>query len=92
MEGDEHHARVQEVFEGYWGRRLEDILLTTNHVISETVTLLRKRGHPDPRVRHRLAVEVGEQLFAGTLGRVYWTSEDEERAAFGYFRKHQDQV
>jgi len=91
VEGDKHHARVREVFEGYRGRLLQDIVLTTNHVISETVTLLRKRSHPDPRARHRLAVEVGEQLLAGTLGRVYRTSEDEERAAFAHFKKHQDQ-
>jgi predicted nucleic acid-binding protein len=92
VEGDAHTLRVREVFEAYRGRRLGDILLTTNHVISETVTLLRKRGHPDPRARHRLAVDVGEQLFAGTLGRVHWTNEAEERVAFAYFRKHDDQV
>ena len=91
VEGDDHHDRVRQVFEGFRGRRLQELLLTTNHVVAETVTLLRKKGHPDPRVRHGLAVSVGEQLLAGTLGRVHRTSEEEERAALDYLAKHQDQ-
>ena len=91
VEGDNDHGRVQEVFEGFRGQRLQDLLLTTNHVIAETVTLLRKKGHPDSRVRHGLAVRVGEQLLAGTLGRVHRASADEEGAALAYLTKHQDQ-
>lgn len=49
VEGDDHHDRVRQVFEGFRGRRLQNLLLTTNHVVAETVTLLRKKGHPDPR-------------------------------------------
>ena len=90
VEGDDHHDRVLEVFEGFRGRRLQDLLLTTNHVIAEAVTLLRKKGHPDLRVRHGLAVNVGEQLLAGTLAQVHRASEEEERAALGYLAKHQD--
>lgn len=91
VEGDDDHGRVQEVFEGFRGQRLQDLLLTTNHVVAETVTLLRKRGHPDSRVRHGLAVSVGEQLLAGTLGRVHRASVDEEGAALAYLAQHQDQ-
>jgi hypothetical protein len=91
VEGDDDHRRVQEVFEGFRGQRLEDLFLTTNHVIAETVTLLRKRGHPDSRVRHGLAVSVGEQLVAGVLGHVHRATGDEERAALAYLAKHQDQ-
>ena len=87
--GDEDHGRVQEVFEGFRGQRLQDLLLTTNHVVAETVTLLRKRGHPDSRVRHGLAVSVGEQILAGILGRVHRASADEEGAALAYLAKHQ---
>ncbi len=76
--GDDHHDRVLEAFEGFRGRRFQDLLLTTNHVVAETVTLLKKKGHPDLRVRHGLAVNVGKQLFAGTLGRVHRASEEEE--------------
>ena len=91
VEGDLHHERVQEVFKAYRGRRLDELLVTTNHVVGETVTLLRRRGHPDPRIRHELAVSVGEQLFGGTLGRVHQATEEEERAALGFLKKHWDQ-
>lgn len=91
VEGDDDHGRVQEVFERFRGQRLQDLLLTTNYVVAETVTLLRKRGHPDSRVRHGLAVSVGEQLLAGILGRVHRASADEEGAALVYLAKHQDQ-
>jgi uncharacterized protein len=91
VEGDAHHLRVREVFKVYQGEPLGQLLLTTNHVIAETVTLIRKRGHPDPRARHSLAVQVGEQLLAGTLGRVHRTSEDEELEALAYLARHQDQ-
>ncbi len=91
VEGDAHHERVREVFERFRGRPLRDVLLTTNHVLAETVTLLRKKGHPDPRVRHGLAVSVGEQLLAGTLGQLHLATEDDERAALAYLARHQDQ-
>jgi hypothetical protein len=91
VEGDVNHDRVRKIFEGYRGRRLPDLLVTTNHVLAETVTLLGKRGHPDSRVRHGLAVSVGQQLLAGTLAQVHRASEEEEREALAYLAKHQDQ-
>ena len=30
VEGDDHHDRVRQVFEGFRGRRLQELLLTTN--------------------------------------------------------------
>jgi predicted nucleic acid-binding protein len=91
VEGDANHGRVRQVFEDYRGRCLQDLLLTTNHVLAETVRLLRKRGHPDSRVRHGLAVSVGQQLLAGTLAELHRASEEEEREALAYLAKHQDQ-
>jgi len=35
---DVHHARVREVLERYRDRPLADFVVTTNHVIAETVT------------------------------------------------------
>ena len=32
----------------YQQRDLSQLLLTTNHVVEETITLLRSRGHRDP--------------------------------------------
>ena len=91
VEGDVNHERVQEVFGQYRGRRLDQVLMTTNHVVGETVTLLGKRGHPNPRIRHELAVMVGEQLFGGTLGQIHRTTEEEEHEAIAYLKKYADQ-
>ena len=52
---DEHHERVVEVFRTFQGVHLADTLLTTNHVVAETITLARKIGH-------REATTLGESL------------------------------
>jgi predicted nucleic acid-binding protein len=89
-ENDEDHVRVTEVLEAYRGRRLSDFLVTTNHVVAETITLVSKRGHRDPGVRHDLAVEVGRRLHAGVFGEVHHASAQEELEAFAYFERHRD--
>jgi predicted nucleic acid-binding protein len=81
---DAHHARVVEVFRTFRDLRLTDRLLTTNHVIAETITLARKIGHDE-------AVRVGDQLYSEKLARIHWASPDDERAAFQYFKRHRDQ-
>lgn len=91
VNGDVHHERVREVFKIYRGRKLDELLLTTNHVVAETVTLLLKRAHPDVRARHEIAVRVGRQLLAGKLGRVHRPSSADEAEALEYLAKHQDQ-
>ncbi len=75
---DAHHQRVVEVFRTFKDLRLVDQLLTTNHVIAETITLTRKIGHED-------AARLGDQLYGEKLARIHWASPDEERAAFDYF-------
>ena len=72
---DAHHPRVVEVFRTFKGLRLVDRLLTTNHVIAETITLTRKIGHDK-------AARLGDQLYGEKLARIHWASPDEERAAF----------
>ncbi len=88
---DAHHTRVREVLDKERGHRLFDSVLTTNHVLAETLTLLRKRGKQDARTRHSRAVEVGRQLYAGSFGRVHQVTAGEEHAAFDYFSQHADQ-
>ena len=89
---DAHHARVTEVLNQYRGRPLADFVLTTNHVISETVTLLRKKAGSDPRARHALAARTGARMFAGIFGKVHHATEEEERAALAYFARHDDKA
>lgn len=91
VNGDVHHERARQVFEPFHGRKLDDVLLTTNHVVAETITLLLKRAHPDVRLRHDIAVRVGRQLLAGRLGRVHRPSEADEAEALEYLARHQDQ-
>lgn len=91
---DDDHARVREVFEGFRGRRLNELLVTTPQVIFETMTLIRlgqRQGWPDSATRHRQAVYAGERLLAGKLARILRPTEDDERAAFEYFARHADQ-
>ena len=87
---DDNHARVREVFEPEDGKRLSDFVLTTNHVLSETLTMLRVGGKRDDRSRHARAVRIGQQLYAGTWGRLHQVTPEEERVAFEYFTKYAD--
>ena len=89
-EDDKDHQRVREVVERYRGKLLPEFVLTSNHVIAETITLVRSKGHPDPAVRHERAVKIGQQLWAGRLASVHHATPDEEKAAFAYFTKHND--
>ena len=89
-ERDKDHRRVNDVLDAHRAQRLADLLLTTNHIVVETITLVRKRGHRDPGTRHDLAVKVGRQLNAGVFGQVHHASAEEEQEAFAYFEKHRD--
>lgn len=80
---DEHHRRVVEVFRTLESRRLSEVVLTTNHVVAETISLTRTLGHEH-------AVRLGERLYAERLARIHWTTPDEEREAFRYFKRHRD--
>jgi uncharacterized protein len=82
---DEQHARVVEVFQTFQNVKLRDHLVTTNHVVAETITLTRKIGHDQ-------ATRLGDQLYGEKLASIHWTTADEERAAFDYFKRHRDQA
>lgn len=82
---DAHHQRVVEIFREFRNRPLRDQLLTTNHVIAEAITLTRKTGHAH-------AGRLGDQLYGEKLASIHWATPDEERAAFEYFKRHQDQT
>ena len=89
-EEDKDHSRVDAVLEEYRGRRLSGIAVTTNHVVAETITLCRSKGHRDPKLRHERAVRIGRQLRSGVFGHVHHATPDEEEAAFEYFEGHPD--
>jgi predicted nucleic acid-binding protein len=90
-ESDVNHARAVEFLESQGERRLSDFVVTTNHVVAETLTLVRTRAHKSAAIRHELAVKIGENLFAGTFGRIYQVTAEDEREAFAHFATHRDQ-
>lgn len=75
-EDDANHTRVVEVFEEFEGRNLPEILVTTDHVVFETITLTRYR------ISHERAVFVGERLYSERMARIHQASFEEQRAAF----------
>jgi len=82
---DEHHDRVLDVFRKLKIDHPADRLLTTNHVVAETITLVRRIGHEE-------ATKIGERLYSENLARIHWATPDEERAAFIWFKRHRDQT
>lgn len=83
-ERDPDHGRAVEAFRPLRGRNLPELLLTTNHVVFETITLAQARAG------HELAVKAGDILYAERLARIHRASFEEERGAFDYLRRHHD--
>ena len=81
---DPHHARACEVFATFEGRNLPLLLLTTNHVVAETITLTQMK------IGHQAAVQMGQQLYSEALASIHWASPVEEKAAFAYLSRHHD--
>jgi hypothetical protein len=55
-------------------------LLTTNHVIAETITLTRTVGHTD-------AARLGDQLYNEKLARIHWASPRRRASGFRVLQK-----
>jgi uncharacterized protein len=81
---DKNHSRAVEAFEEFKGQRLSTLLLTTNNVVLETITVARYEAG------HALAVKAGEMLYAEKLARLHRTTAEEEAAAFAYLKKYED--
>jgi predicted nucleic acid-binding protein len=64
---DANHSRAVRAIEALDRRRLSDLLLTTNNVVLETITVARYEGD------HRVAVRAGELLYGGAMARLYRT-------------------
>jgi predicted nucleic acid-binding protein len=61
---DTNHRRAVRAVEELGEARLSDILLTTNSVILETITVARYEGN------HKTAVRAAELLYGGTMARL----------------------
>lgn len=77
---DRHHEAVRE-----WLTRNTLLLLTTDYLFAETVTLIRlRRGH-------REAVEFGEKLRASAMAQIVPVTAEDREAAWEIFKKFRDQ-
>jgi len=63
------------------------VLITTDHVVFETLTLIQTTVD---RTAHARTVQVGQQLYSEKLARIYRTSFQEQLEAFAYLRQHKD--
>ena len=81
------HPQARELLASLRGQRLSDVLITTDQVVLETLTLIQTSVEKN---FHARAVEVGEQLYSEKLARIYRTSFDEHLEAFAYLRQHKD--
>lgn len=60
------------------------LLITTNFVIDETITLVRAH------LSHRDAVDIGERLWRGEMAIVVWITREDEQAAWELFKRYDD--
>jgi predicted nucleic acid-binding protein len=82
---DINHRRAVQAVEDLGQVRLADILLTTNNVVLETITVARYEGN------HKTAVRAAELLYGGAMARLYRTTAEDEAEAVAYLRRHRDQ-
>ena len=76
---DSYHAEAREIW-----RQLDEQLVTSNHVVSETLTYIGRRAS------YSFAAECGERLHSSRIEILYSTDED-EKTALKLFRKFADQ-
>ncbi len=76
---DKNHLRASR-----WLNANNQVLLTTDYVVDETLTLLRARGET---VR---ASNLGEAFFADVLCTIYYLAEDDIKETWQVFQRFSD--
>jgi predicted nucleic acid-binding protein len=87
VEEHERHPQARDLLDTLAGRTLSEVLITTDHVVSETITLIQTVVK---RNAHQRAVLVGEKLYGERLARIYRASFEEHLEAFAYLKQHGD--
>jgi uncharacterized protein len=75
---DQHYREAIEFL------RQRPRLITTNFVVDETITLIRVRAS------HRLAIELGEDLWQERLAHLFPVTYSDQRTAWQLFKKFDD--
>jgi uncharacterized protein len=67
-----------------WLRQNVELLLTTDYVVDETLTLLRSRGE------RRRALDAANDFFRGRLADLHYLTQDDIREAWDLFVRYAD--
>ena len=76
---DPNHPRAAN-----WLATNSEVLITTDYIIDETLTLLRARGE---RQRAKL---LGKKFFDGSIAEIYFLTEEDIRQAWAIFEQYDD--
>lgn len=86
LPGERHHAAAVRAIEELSHIELPRVLVTTNNVALETITVARYRAD------HRSAVRAAELLYGGALVQMHRTTRQHEADAIAYLRRHDDKA
>jgi predicted nucleic acid-binding protein len=68
----------------HWLDSNAEVLITTDYIVDETLTLLRARGE---RQRTKL---LGKEFFEGSIAEIYFLTEEDVREAWATFAQYED--
>ena len=77
-DNNNHDVAVQ------WHTQNTQLLLTTDYVVDETLTLMKARGE------YRRALTIGRQFFNGELAQIYYLTPDDVQEAWRTFAQFSD--
>ena len=80
---DGFHDQAKSIWANLTEKR--PLLFTSNFVVSETITLLRKRGDLEA------SIQFGDALFSSGLVRIVRVNESQETQAWVIYKKFRDQ-
>jgi uncharacterized protein len=73
-----HVAAIQ------WLNQNSELLLTTDYVVDETLTLLRSRGEM------QRSIDLGTAFFSGALATLHYLTPDDVQQTWSVFRQYSD--
>lgn len=76
---DQDHNAVTQCFS-----QTTELLLTTDYVVDETLTLLRARGYV------QRALTLGAEFFSGSIAELYYLDDADVRVDWEIFRQYDD--
>lgn len=80
---DEHHQKAIRIAE-YLIEHTNQTSLTTDYILDETYTILKKRAG------HKLAVQFGEEIQQGTRFEIFYLTKELLDQAWLIFKKYKD--